>query len=271
MIVDAHAHLEDPRFDLDRDDVIRRAWDNYVRCILTIHSANEKDRWEITRQIIESYSHLYAAAALHPHDSSFFDDSLADSLHSCWKHEKVIAIGETGLDFYYMHSPRERQLDVFAWHINQARVHKKPLVIHTRDAHEETLDLLWKEHADEIGGIIHCFNGDVNVARRYLDLNFLLSFSGILTYPNADEVKEVATYVPLERILVETDCPYLTPVPYRGRRNEPAYVLKVAEFIAKMRRLNIGDVKNAITQNFSSLFSINLPSPSPLSQRVQPI
>ena len=258
MIADSHAHLEDPRFDLDRDDTIHRAWDNYVRAVLTVHGAEDPERWPVTRKLLEDHPFVFAAVGLHPHHADDFGGTVVDHLHRCWKHPKVLAIGETGLDYYYMHSSREAQVKVFTWHINQAKVHQVPLVVHTREAHEETLDILKAEGAAEIGGMIHSFTGDADTVRRYLDLNFAVSFSGIVTFQGAREVQEAATVVPLDRLLVETDCPYLAPVPYRGRRNEPAYVLKVAEFIAKMRQLNIGDVKDAVFQNFCRLFSLDL-------------
>lgn len=256
MIVDAHAHLDDPKFDHDRQDVIERAWENYVRLILTVHCDADTSRWGLTQKMLGEYDFIFGAVGLHPHEAKRFDDRVIDFLHASWQNPKVIGIGETGLDFYYMHSPKEDQIRVFEWHIHQAKVHHKPLIIHTRDAHEETLEILKNEHADEIGGMIHCFTGNTEHAKQYLELNFYISFSGIVTFPNAKDIQDAARYVPLDRILVETDCPYLAPVPYRGRRNEPAYVLKVAEFIAKLKNMNIGDVKSAIFQNFFALFSI---------------
>ena len=258
MIIDAHAHLDDKRFDHDRADVIERAWDNYIRAIVTVHCDAIPERWTLTHRLLDRYPFIFGAVGLHPHEAKRFNDPIADFLHTGWQHPKVIGIGETGLDFYYLHSPQDIQTEVFVWHIHQARVHKKPLIIHTRDAHKETIEILKNEHAADIGGMIHCFTGNAEDARQYLDLNFYISFSGIVTFPNAHDIQEAARSVPLDRILVETDCPYLAPVPYRGRRNEPAYVLKVVEFISKQRNMNIGDVKSAIFENFCNLFSLNL-------------
>jgi len=251
MIVDGHAHLEDPRFDADRSEVLDRAWDNYVRAILTVHCDLEPRRAQLTLDLTERYPFVWAAFGLHPHEARRWDEAVAHQLTQYWTHPRVVAIGETGLDYHYMHSPREAQRAVFAWHIAQAVERALPLVVHTREAHDDTLALLREAPVERTQVIIHCYTGDAETVRRYLDLGCYISFSGIVTFERtAADVQEAARVVPLDRLLVETDSPYLAPVPYRGRRNEPAYVLKVVEAIARLRGMKVGDLKDAVYQNF---------------------
>ena len=250
MMVDSHAHLDDPRYDHDRDEVIERAWENHVRIILTVQCDLYPERIHRTLEMLETRSFIWAAFGLHPHEARRWSPEIASALQQYWAHARVVAIGETGLDYYYMHSPKENQIRVFEWHIEQANALRMPLVVHTRSAHDDTLAILRNGCQWTAPVIIHCFTWDDTVARRYLDLGCYLSFSGIVTFNNAEDIRAAARITPPDRLLVETDSPYLTPVPYRGRRNEPAYVLKVIEFIARLRETRIGVLKNAILENF---------------------
>lgn len=250
MIVDGHAHLEDPRFDGDRAEVLERAWENHVRAILTVHCDADPHRARLTLELAEAYPFVWAAFGLHPHEARRWDDAVAHQLAQYWAHPRVVAIGETGLDYHYMHSPPEVQRTVFAWHIDQAVRQGLPLVVHTREAHADTLALLRAAPIERTRVVIHCYTGDAATVRRYLDLGCYISFSGIVTFERVTDVQEAARVVPLDRLLVETDSPYLAPVPYRGRRNEPAYVLKVVETLARLRGMRIGELKDAIYQNF---------------------
>ncbi len=250
MMVDSHAHLDDPRYDHDRDEVIERAWDNHVRCILTVQCDLHPERIHRTLEMLDTHPFIWAAFGLHPHEARHWTPETAESLRAYWAHDRVVAIGETGLDYHYMYSPKETQIRVFEWHIEQANALRMPLVVHTRSAHDDTLAILRSVCEWTAPVIIHCFTGDDRVARQYLDLGCYLSFSGIVTFANADDIRAAARTTPSDRLLVETDSPYLTPVPYRGRRNEPAYVLKVIEFIARLRETRIGVLKDAVLENF---------------------
>ena len=255
MIIDAHVHLAHERFEHDRIDVLERAWENFIRSILTVNTLPDEEKWEITKHLLEEYGFLWGCVGLHPRRSHLFDDGVADFLHEAWQHPYVVAIGETGLDYYYLDAPKDTQQKVFEWHVYQAKVHDLPLVVHTREAHEDTLAILRKYKGD-VRGMIHCFSGDKDIAKQYLDLDFYLSFSGLLTFPNMKHLKDVVDVVPIDRILVETDSPYLTPHPYQGRRNEPAYVLRVVDAVAKIKNMNIKEVKDEIYGNFHTLFRI---------------
>jgi len=232
-------------------DVLQRMRDNDVGVAVCI-GVNLEDFPNVLA-LAEGYSQLYATVGVHP-EYTDVDEPDEAKLVALAQHSKVIAIGETGLDYYWQKDQPEWQRERFRTHIRAARRCSKPLVVHTRDSAADTLRVLKEEGADAVGGVMHCFTESWDIARLALDLGFYLSFSGIVTFKNATIVKDVAQKCPLDRILVETDSPYLAPVPYRGKPNEPAYVRHVAEEIAKLRSISIESVHQATTDNFYTLF-----------------
>ncbi|HMT80643.1 MAG TPA: TatD family hydrolase [Azonexus sp.] len=251
MLVDSHCHLDFPDLAKRMPDVLQRMRDNDVGVAVCI-GVNLEDFPNVLA-LAEGYSQLYATVGVHP-EYTDVDEPDEAKLVALAQHSKVIAIGETGLDYYWQKDQPEWQRERFRTHIRAARRCSKPLVVHTRDSAADTLRVLKEEGADAVGGVMHCFTESWDIARLALDLGFYLSFSGIVTFKNATIVKDVAQKCPLDRILVETDSPYLAPVPYRGKPNEPAYVRHVAEEIAKLRSISIESVHQATTDNFYTLF-----------------
>jgi len=251
MLVDSHCHLDFPDLAKRMPDVLQRMQENQVELAVCI-GVNLEDFPQVIA-LAEQHVQLYATVGVHP-EYTDVEEPDEDRLLALAAHPKVIAIGETGLDYYWQKDQPAWQRDRFRTHIRAARRCGKPLVVHTRDSAVDTLRLLKEEGADVVGGVMHCFTENWDIARLALDLGFYLSFSGIVTFKNATIVKEVAQKCPLDRLLVETDSPYLAPVPYRGKPNEPAYVRYVAEEIAKLRSLSIDAVHQATTDNFFSLF-----------------
>ncbi|MBK7648198.1 MAG: TatD family hydrolase [Betaproteobacteria bacterium] len=251
MLVDSHCHLDFPDLANRMPDVLQRMQDNDVGVAVCI-GVNLEDFPNVLA-LAEQHAQLYATVGVHPEYTDVEEPDEA-RLVALAKHPKVIAIGETGLDYYWHKDQPEWQRERFRTHIRAARRCNKPLVVHTRDSAADTLRVLKDESADAVGGVMHCFTENWEIARLALDLGFYLSFSGIVTFKNATIVKDVAQKCPLDRILVETDSPYLAPVPFRGKPNEPAYVRHVAEEIAKLRSISIESVHQATTDNFYSLF-----------------
>lgn len=208
--------------------------------------------------VAERFPNVYASAGVHPDDRSGEEPSL-ERLLAISANARVVAIGETGLDYYRVEGDTEWQRERFRTHIRAARQTRKPLIIHTREAAEDTLRVMREESASEIGGVMHCFTESADVARRAMDMNFMISFSGIVTFKNALALKDVAREVPLENMLIETDSPYLAPVPYRGKTNQPAYVRHVAEEIARLRNVSVETIAEATTANFFRLFGVEAP------------
>ncbi len=206
--------------------------------------------------LADSFPNIYATVGMHPHDAKEVGADELRALRALTSHPKVIAVGETGLDYYYNHSPHEVQCRVFTQFIRMARETGLPIVVHERDAAQEAAELLRSEGGRELHGVIHCFTGNYEAACAYLDLGFYLSFTGIITFKNAEPLRQVVRQVPLERMLVETDSPYLTPVPHRGKRNEPAYVRLVAETVASVKSISLEDVARVTTENVQNLFKI---------------
>lgn len=251
MLVDSHCHLDFPDLANRLPDVLQRMQDNGVGVAVCI-GVNLEDFPKVLA-LAEGEPRLYATVGVHP-EYTDVEEPTEDQLVDLAAHPKVIAIGETGLDYYWQKDKPEWQRQRFRTHISAAKRCAKPLVVHTRESAADTLRLLREEGADAVGGVMHCFTENWEIAREALDLGFYLSFSGIVTFKNASIVKEVAQKCPLDRILVETDSPYLAPVPYRGKPNEPAYVRHVAEEIARLRAVSLEAVVAATTQNFFSLF-----------------
>ncbi len=253
MLVDSHCHLDFPDLAGRLPEVLQRMRENRVAVAVCI-GVNLEDFPKVLA-LAESQPNLYATVGVHP-ESTEVEEPTVERLVALAAHPKVIGIGETGLDYYWQKDKPEWQRERFRNHIRAARTCGKPLVVHTRDSAVDTLRLMAEEGADAVGGVMHCFTEDWTVATQALDLGFHLSFSGIVTFKNAQTVKDVAQKCPLDRLLVETDAPYLAPAPYRGKQNEPAYVRYVAEEIARLRSLSLDEVAQATTENFSRLFKI---------------
>lgn len=252
MIVDSHCHLDFPDLAQRLLEVLQRMQDNDVGVAVCI-GVNLEDFPRVLA-LAEQDQRLYATVGVHPEYTEVEEPDVARLL-ALAAHPKVIAIGETGLDYYWQKDRPEWQRERFRTHIRAARACGKPLVVHTRESAEDTLRVLREEGAETVGGVMHCFTEDWEIARAALDLGFYLSFSGIVTFKNATVVKDVASRCPLDHLLVETDAPYLAPVPYRGKPNEPAYVRYVAEEIARLRGLPADELIAASTDNFFTLFS----------------
>ncbi|MEW6514638.1 MAG: TatD family hydrolase [Pseudomonadota bacterium] len=252
-LVDSHCHLDFPELAADIPKLLRSMADNQVGWALCAGVTLE--RFPAMLDIVRSAPNLFAAVGVHPDTEEDAREADLDTLKNLADDPKVVAIGETGLDYYRLTGDLEWQRERFRTHIRAAKQCGKPLIIHTRSAAADTLCVLKEEGAEQVGGVFHCFTESAEVARQALDLGFHISFSGIVTFKNAVELKEVAQWVPLDRLLVETDSPYLAPVPYRGKTNQPAYVLHVAEEIARLRELPLETVTEATTANFFRLFS----------------
>jgi TatD DNase family protein len=256
MFVDSHAHVDGPEFDADREEVIERAWAAGVSKILNVGTGDpHSGAFERAVELGRKHENVYTAIGTHPHDARLYDDQAEDKIKRLIESERVIAWGEIGLDFHYDNSPRDVQVDVFKRQLRAAHECDLPVVIHTREAEPETIDILKIDYADaNRRGVFHCFSGSMDLARRALELGFMISFSGIVTFKKADELRAVAKEVPLDRLLIETDCPYLSPIPYRGKRNEPAYVVEVARCLAVIHNLEIEEFARITTENFQRFF-----------------
>ena len=252
MLVDSHCHLDFPELRGDLAGVMSRMGENGVTHALTISTTLET--FPAVREVARSQANLWCTAGVHPDERGDDHEASVDELLALANDEKVIGIGETGLDYFRVEGDTEWQRERFRTHIRAARACGKPLVIHTRAAAEDTLRLMKEEGAGEAGGVMHCFTETWDVAQAAMEQGFFISFSGIVTFKNAADLKEVARRVPLHRMLVETDSPYLAPVPHRGKSNQPAFVKHVAEEIARLRGISFDEVAAATSRNFFSLF-----------------
>jgi TatD DNase family protein len=277
MFVDSHCHIDGPDYDADRDDVIARAREAGVTTMLNVGTGDPHSGvFERAVALAEQHREVYCATGVHPHDAKLFDEAaerrLIDLAKQC---SRVIAWGEIGLDYHYDHSPRDVQRDVFRRQLAIARELNLPVVIHSRAADEDTIAILRQElpgksgtgvtpvsHAQDArattagAGVMHCFGGGLQMAEQAIDLGFFISFAGNLTFKKADDLRAIARKLPLERLLVETDCPYLTPVPFRGKRNEPARVVETAKFLSELKDVTLEEVGRATTDNFAKLFGV---------------
>ncbi|GAB2719071.1 TatD family hydrolase [Paenibacillus thermoaerophilus] len=254
MLFDTHAHVNAAAFDPDRDEVLWRAREAGVGLMVNI--GFNRETIPTSLELTERYDFIYTAVGWHPTDAVNMTADDLDWIESLCAREKVVAIGEIGLDYYWDTSPKDVQHRVFREQIRLARKLGKPIVIHNRDAHQDVVRILREERADEVGGVMHCFSGSWETARACLDLGFYISFGGPVTFKNAKQPKEVLARVPLDRLLIETDCPYLTPHPHRGKRNEPSYVRLVAEAAAEIRGLTLEEIAEVTTSNGKRLFGI---------------
>ena len=266
MFIDSHCHLDGPRFDSDREQVILRAHEAGVVNMLVVGTGDGPGTLDCAVKIAEQHQSVYATIGIHPHEAQLAKDSDFAELEKLSRNDKVIAWGEIGLDYYYDHSPRDIQQKVFIRQMELAGAAKLPIVIHCRpsdnsdNAWEDCLALI-EQHSKSSGqgGVLHCFTGAWAHAQRALDLGFMISFAGNVTFPKAQQIREAAKQVPLDRILIETDCPFLAPVPNRGKRNEPAFVKEVAWQLGQLRGVSTEDIGHQTAQNFYKFFKLSEP------------
>ncbi|MCI0665164.1 MAG: TatD family hydrolase [Acidobacteria bacterium] len=255
MFIDSHVHLDVPQFDADRVEVIERARAADVEMFLEIAGSQISDgSLDAGLALTREYPFIYAAVGVHPHEASLYDGALEKKLLAMSEAEKVIGWGEIGLDYHYDNSPRETQRRVFRRQLELALDRDLPIIIHTRAAEDDTIEILRGSKAGT--GVIHCFTGTEKLAGEALEMGFYISFSGVLTFKNAQDLREIARTTPIERLLIETDCPYLSPDPYRGKRNEPAFVKVTAAKLAEIRDTGIAEIARATTGNFKRLFRL---------------
>jgi TatD DNase family protein len=254
MLIDSHAHLEMPEFKGDLEEVTQRAKASGVAYIFTV--GTERKDWKRALDIANSHPSIYAILGVHPHNVKEIDDLTYSVLRNLCQGEKVKAYGEIGLDFFRNLSPREVQLDRFREQIALAKELKLPIVVHDRDAHQETLEILRSEKAEECGGVIHCFSGDYDMAKHCLDMGFYISIPGSITFRNAKPFQEIIRELPLESLLLETDAPFLAPVPFRGKRNEPSYIRSTAQKVAEIKKISFEKVAEVTTVNALRVFGM---------------
>ena len=256
MIVDSHCHLDFSELFNQLNEVIHRAESNQVKCFLTICTTLES--FERIKLIINKYKNIYGTFGIHPHETKKFTN--VDSkfiLDLKKKYKKVIGIGETGLDFYYNHSDKKIQIKSFIEHIHAASELNIPIIVHSRNAEIDTYEIIKSEIKNSnLKVLIHCFTGSKDFAKKLLDLNCYISFSGIITFKNSAELADTASYIPIEKLLVETDSPYLAPLPYRGKTNEPSYIIQTIEKLSKIKKISKESVIENTTKNFKELFSL---------------
>jgi len=255
MFIDSHAHIDGHKFDADREEVIQRAHSAGVSVILNVGTGDpHSGALERAVELGKAQESIYTAIGTHPHDARLYDDAAEAKIKNLINNEHVIAWGEIGLDFHYDNSPRDVQVEVFKRQLRAARECDLPVVIHTREAESETIEILRNEY--DGSGVFHCFSGSMDLAQRAIEIGFMISFSGIITFKKAEELRAVAKQVPLDRLLIETDCPYLTPIPYRGKRNEPAYVVEVARCLSMLHSVDIEKLARVTTENFNRFFGL---------------
>lgn len=252
--IDTHAHLDFKHFEQDRDEVITKARDTGVRYIVNVGADLQSSRRSI--ELAGNYNNIFATVGVHPHDADKVNRDTLTKLEKLAADRNVLAIGEIGLDYHYDNSPRDLQKKVFKEQLQLASKLELPVVIHSREAEEETLKIIQEMNIDKYGGIMHCFGYGLDMAERCLEHNLYLAFGGVITFKNAENLRTVVKNIPLKKILIETDCPYLTPDPYRGKRNQPAYVKLVAEEIAEIKNISLKEVAEKTTENAFKVYNI---------------
>lgn len=253
QMIDSHAHLDEERFDEDRDELIKSLKENAISYVI-----NPSSDMETSRRVVElsnKYDNIFAAVGIHPHDAEGFKEEDLDELRELSNNEKVVAIGEIGLDYYYDNSPRDIQKEVFKKQLELSHELDLPVIIHTRDAMGDTYDIL-KEFEGRVRGVMHCYTGSIEMAEKFMKLGFYISIAGPVTFKNAVNVREMAKQIPLERLLIETDSPYLAPVPNRGKRNDPTNVRYVADMLANLKEIQIDKIIEHSRENTVKLFSL---------------
>jgi TatD DNase family protein len=253
-VVDSHCHIDMPQFDADRAEVVARARAAGLTTMLVVGGVDEEGGHRRALRVAEELG-LPASAGIHPHEARLATEETYEELRALAREGRIVALGELGLDFHYDHSPRDVQREVFRRQLRLAREVSLPVIVHTREADDETGAILEEEGAGATGGVIHCFTGGHELARRALALGFSLSFSGIVAFPRAEVIQQVARTTPEDRLLVETDAPFLAPPPHRGKRNEPAFVVDVARAVARLRDVPVEAVGRAAEANFRALFA----------------
>jgi len=261
-LIDSHCHLEPKDFVRDgvdeRPALLERARAAGVEAFVCVGSGSSLDEVRNAVAMSEAHADVWAAVGIHPHDAARIPDGAYDEIERlAGSHARVVAVGETGLDYHYNHSPVAEQQEALRRFIGIARRTKRPLSLHIRDAHADAARILKEERADEVGGVIHCFTGDLRDAQGYVALGFHISLSGVVTFKSAEPIREAAAWAPLDRLLVETDCPFLAPVPLRGKRNEPAYIAHTAAAVAQLRGLSLDEFGEATTRNCRALFRLH--------------
>lgn len=254
MLFDSHAHYNSEQFSEDLDEVLGKMKENGVGYIM--NACSDISEFDDIKNLIEKYDFLYGAAGVHPHEVGNMSGADLEKIAEFSKHPKIKAIGEIGLDYYYDNSPRDAQKYWFARQLDLAVDLNLPIIIHDRDAHKDTMDILKDHNAKAVGGAFHCYTGSVEMAKEVLDMGLYIAFGGSITFKNAQKPIEVAKYVPIESIIIETDCPYLTPVPFRGKRNSSLYVHLVAEKIAEVKGMEVSEVIKHTTENAKKCFRI---------------
>jgi len=252
MLADSHCHLNFPELCSELDQVLAHMRENGVARALCVCVSLEE--FPQVLEIADSHDEIYASVGVHPDYQDAAEPSV-EGLVELARHRKVVAIGETGLDYYRVEGDHSRQQARFRTHIRAAKACAKPLIVHTRSAARDTIRIMEEENSAQAGGVMHCFTETLEVAEAAMAMNFYISFSGIVTFKNAHEIKEVARKIPLERMMIETDSPYLAPVPYRGKTNRPGYVKHVAEELARLRGVSVEEIASATTRNFIKLFN----------------
>lgn len=255
-VIDSHCHLDFDDFAKDLPAVLERARQAGLVAMICVGSGADLATAQRAADLAAREPDVFAAIGIHPHDAAKIEDDWWPVLDKLARSPRVVAVGETGLDYFYDHSPRDKQAEVFRRFLALSRSARRPFVCHVRDAHEDALTILRAESPGEVGGVVHCFSGNQDHARGYLDLGLDLSFSGILTFKTADEIRRVAAYAPLRSILVETDAPFLAPMPFRGKRNEPSFVVKTLEALASVRGIPLFHAAEATTENAQRRFSL---------------
>lgn len=251
--IDSHCHLNFPQFKDNLDEIIKRATNSGVKKMITI--SIKLSQINDLEYISNKYSQVYNSVGIHPHECINYKDLSIDDLLQYTKNPKCVGIGETGLDFYYENSPKNLQSNIFSLHIDAARRSNLPLIVHTRNADKETITILEKEmRKGEFSGLIHCFSAGKELAERAIDLGLYISLSGIVTFNKANDLRNLVKKLPLERLLIETDSPYLAPVPYRGKCNEPSYITYTADFLAKLLNITLDELAQKTTKNFHDIF-----------------
>lgn len=259
MFIDSHCHIDGPEYDSDREAVIARARDAGVTTMLNVGTGDpHSGAFERAVDLAEKYKEVYAAVGVHPHDAKLFDDAAEQRLLSLvQKSERVIAWGEIGLDYHYDHSPPEVQREIFTRQLRLARAQDLPVVIHSREADDDTIAILREELTEYArAGVLHCFGGSLAMAQAAIELGFFISFAGNLTFKKAEDLRDVARHLPLDRLLIETDCPYLTPIPFRGKRNEPARVVETARCLGALHNKELEEIGRITSENFTRLFRV---------------
>ncbi|MFG6117415.1 TatD family hydrolase [Halobacillus sp. MO56] len=254
MLFDTHVHLNARQFEEDREEVIQRANEEGVKYMVVV--GFDRETIPLAIEIAESHDNIYAAVGWHPVDAIDMEDTDLDWIEELSSHPKVVALGEMGLDYHWDKSPADVQKEVFRKQIQLAKKVNMPIIIHNREATQDIVDILKEEKAEEVGGIMHCYSGSVEIAEECVKMNFMISLGGPVTFKNAKRPKEVAEAIDLDHLLVETDCPFLAPHPNRGKRNEPAYVKLVAEQIAELKGVSLEEVSDKTTRNAMKFFNI---------------